>query len=113
MRVHFTNEMRVFDVLKSVNSEVDTLEIKSSEVFGNDTDLRMLQSDEIFGVLNDILKVQALPGLDSYNDEDKLAMEWSMQRYEPTYMELKINFTNPTFVSTQGGYDQIEVEFNS
>ena len=38
---------------------------------------------------------------------------WSMQSYEPTYMELKINFTNPTFVSTQGGYDQIEVEFNS
>ena len=50
MRVHFTNEMRVFDVFKSVNSKVDTLEIKSSEVFGNRSDLRMLQSDEIFGV---------------------------------------------------------------
>ena len=36
-----------------------------------------------------------------------------MLQYSATNLELKVNFTTPEFVSSRGGYDLLQVEFNS
>ena len=36
-----------------------------------------------------------------------------MLEYSAANMELRVNFTTPEFVSNRGGYDMLQVEFNS
>ena len=70
-------------------------------------------ADDNISYKNDILKINAVPGPESFNDEIDLEMFWSVKYWRSDSIKIDLNFTNSDLVSSTYGNDILEVEFIS
>ena len=70
-------------------------------------------ADDNISYKNDILKINAVPGPESFNDEIDLEMFWSVKYWRSDSIKIDLNFTNSDLVSSTYGNDILEVQFIS
>ena len=70
-------------------------------------------ADDNISYKNDILKINAVPGPESFNDENDLEMFWSVKYWRSDSIKIDLNFTNSDLVSSTYGNDILEVNFIS
>ena len=66
-------------------------------------------ADDNISYKNDILKINAVPGPESFNDEIDLEMFWSVKYWRSDSIKIDLNFTNSDLVSSTYGNDILEV----
>ena len=70
-------------------------------------------ADDNISYKNDILKIKAVPGPESFNDENDLEMFWSVKYWRSDSIKIDLNFTNSDLVSSTYGNDILEIQFIS
>ena len=70
-------------------------------------------TDDNISYKNDILKINAVPGPESFNDESDLETFWSVKYWRSDSIKIDLNFTNSDLVSSTYGNDILEVNFIS